>query len=124
MVPDVFYSVCYRSKDVPEAIAKLHTFHPAILRGYCRRRVKFADYPGIIEDKAHNVFGTFATGLTKANIAKLDYFEGSQYERRTVTVKLLEESGDVDGEANVEEAERKAEAYVYLKKHGLEEKLW
>ncbi len=124
MVPDVFYSVCYNSKDVPDAIAKLHSFHPALLHGFCRRRVKYADYPGITEDSAHDVFGTFTTGLTKANMAKLDFFEGSQYERRTVSVTLLEKLGNVKGEGQVEGQERKAEVYVYLDKRELEEKEW
>jgi hypothetical protein len=124
MVPDVFYSVCYGAKDVPAAVAKLHTFQPAILHGYCRRRVKYADYPGIIPDKDHDVFGTFATGLTAANMAKLDYFEGSQYVRKTVTVKLLDKVGNLKGEGNVEGAERTAEVYVYLDKRELEDKEW
>ncbi|KAL2136934.1 hypothetical protein VTI74DRAFT_95 [Chaetomium olivicolor] len=124
MVPDVFYSVCYGTKDVPEAIAKLHSFHPAILHGYCRRRVKYADYPGITEDKDHEVFGTFTTGLTNANMAKLDYFEGSQYERRKVTVKLLEKLGNLKGEGNVEGEERTAEVYVFRDKRELEDKEW
>jgi len=124
MVPDVFYSVCYNSKDVPDAIAKLHSFRPALLHGYCRRRVKYADYPGITEDPAHDVFGTYTTGLTKANMAKLDFFEGSQYERRTVSVTLLEKLGNVKGEGQVEGQERKAEVYVYLDKRELEEKEW
>ncbi|KAL2145504.1 hypothetical protein VTI28DRAFT_7140 [Corynascus sepedonium] len=124
MAPEVFYSVCYGSKNVPEAVAKLHTFQPAILHGYCRRRVRYADYPGIIEDEGHDVFGTLATGLTDANMAKLDYFEGSQYVRRTVTVRLLDKVGNLKGEGNVEGAEREAEVYVFLDKRDLEEKEW
>ena len=126
MVPDVFYSVCYGTKDVPDAIAKLHTFNPAILGCYCRRRVKYADYPGITEDKDHNVFGTYTTGLTRANMAKLDHFEGSEYVRKTVTVKLLEKVGDLDGEGSklVEGEERTAEVYVYLHKRNLQAEEW
>ncbi|AEO62748.1 7fdbac82-0bd9-4da0-a25d-b28e5aee0a1f [Thermothielavioides terrestris] len=124
MVPEVFYSVCYGSKDVPEAIAKLHTFQPAILHGYCRRRVQFADYPGITKDEAHQVFGTYVTGLTRANMAKLDYFEGGQYERRTVTVKLLDKVGNLQGEGNVEGEERTAEVYVFRDESDLEDREW
>ena len=126
MVPDVFYTVCYGTKDVPDAIANLHTFNPAILDGYCRRRVKHADYPGITEDRDHNVFGTFTTGLTRANMAKLDHFEGSEYVRKTVTVKLLEKVGNLDGEGSklVEGEERTAEVYVYLHKRHLQAEEW
>ena len=124
MVPDVFYSVCYGTKNVPEAIAKLHTFQPAVLHGYCRRRVRYADYPGITEDKDHQVFGSFTTGLTAANMDKLDYFEGCQYERITVTVKLLDKVGNAKGEGNVEGEEKTALVYVFLDPRELEDKEW
>ena len=124
MVPEVFFSVCYNSKDVPEAIKKLHSFHPAILHGYCRRRVKSADYPGITLDADHQVFGTWTTGLTQANMGKLDFFEGNQYERRKVTVKLLTKVGDAQGMGNVEGEERTAEVYVFREKDALEDREW
>ncbi|KAK0615856.1 AIG2-like family-domain-containing protein [Bombardia bombarda] len=124
MVPDIFFSVCYNSKDVPAAIAKQHSFHPAVLHGYCRRRVKFADYPGITEDASHQVFGTFTTGLTRANMQKLDYFEGDMYERRTVKVRLLDVVSNAKGEGNVEGEEQAAEVYVFLNKGSLEAKEW
>ncbi|KAK0728187.1 AIG2-like family-domain-containing protein [Lasiosphaeria miniovina] len=124
MVPEVFYSVCYNNKDVPEAIAKLHSFHPAILHGFCRRRVEYADYPGITEDEDHQVFGSHVTGLTEANIQKLDYFEGSAYERRTVKVRLLVKVGNAKGEGNVECDEKTAQVYVYRNKRDLEDKEW
>jgi len=124
MAAEVFYSVCYGTKDVHSSIAQLHTFHPAILHGYCRRRVQWADYPGIIEDEEHQVFGTYTTGLTDANMQKLDYFEGSEYVRRKVKVKLLTEVGDATGEGNVEGEEVEAEVYVFKEKEGLEDKEW
>ncbi|KAK1778236.1 AIG2-like family-domain-containing protein [Copromyces sp. CBS 386.78] len=124
MVPDVFYTVCYNSKTVPDVIASQHKFTPAILHGYSRRRVKWADYPGITEDAGHSVFGMFAEGLTKANLGKLDYFEGAEYQRRTVKVKLLDKVGDVTGEGNVEGEEREAQVYVFMPTQHLEEKEW
>lgn len=125
MVPEVFYTVCYNTKTVPDVIARQHKFTPAILHGYSRHRVKHADYPGITEDAAeHTVFGMFAEGLTKANLDKLDQFEGPEYERRTVEVKLLEKVGDVHGEGNVEGKERKAQVYVFLPVQHLEQKEW
>jgi hypothetical protein len=124
MVPDVFYSVCYDSKSVTPDIKHRHTFTPAILEGYCRRRVQFNDFPGITADKDHSVFGMLTTGLTKNNIARLDYFEGSQYVRRTVQVKLLEHVGNSKGEGNVEGEERTAEVYVFLEKNELEDREW
>lgn len=124
MVPDVFFSVCFGTKNPAPPIQALYTFTPAILHGYCRRRVRGADYPGIIEDAARTVFGTYVTGLTRANMQRLDYFEGGQYERRTVVVKLLEKVGDVKGEGNVEGEERRANVYVFLEESELEEREW
>ncbi|EAQ90510.1 hypothetical protein CHGG_02445 [Chaetomium globosum CBS 148.51] len=121
MAADVFHTVCYGTKDVPEEISNLHTSHPAVLHGFCRRRVKYADYPGIIEDKDHNVVGTFVTGLTNANMARLDHFEGSQYERRPVTVSLLKKltNGKLGEGTKVE-----AETYIFLNKRDLESREW
>jgi hypothetical protein len=55
---------------------------------------------------------------------KLDFFEGSQYERRRVNVRLLSKVGDVKGEGNVEGEEREADVYVFLAKGDLEDKEW
>jgi hypothetical protein len=108
----------------PKEIQALHTFTPAILHGYCRRRVRYADYPGITEDKDHKVFGTFTTGLTRANMGALDWFEGEQYVRRTVKVKLLDRVGDVHGHGQIEGEERSAEVYIFLEKNQLEDREW
>lgn len=124
MAPEVFYSVCYGTKDVHQSIAQLHTFQPAILHGYCRRRVRWADYPGITEDKTHQVFGTYATGLTDANMQKLDYFEGNEYVRLKVKVKLLTKVGGARGEGNVEGEEKEAEVYVFKTEGDLEDTEW
>jgi gamma-glutamylcyclotransferase (GGCT)/AIG2-like uncharacterized protein YtfP len=113
MAPEIFYSVCYNNSKVPAEIAKRHSFTPAILHGYCRRRVMHADYPGITPDEKHQVFGTYATGLTDANMFKLDTFEGYQYQRDRVQVKLLTHVGNAKGEGNVEGEERSAEVYVF-----------
>jgi gamma-glutamylcyclotransferase (GGCT)/AIG2-like uncharacterized protein YtfP len=121
MAPEVFFSVCYNNKDVPAEISKRHTFTPAILHGYCRRRVEGADYPGITPDEKHVVFGTYATGLSDANMRKLDIFEGGQYERQTVKVKLLTHVGNAKGEGNVEGEERSAEVYVFRYPEELED---
>ncbi|KAM7221108.1 hypothetical protein V8F06_003493 [Rhypophila decipiens] len=127
MVPEVVYTVCYNAKNVPKSISKQHTFNPAILHGYSRHRVADADYPGIIADKAgenNTVFGMLVTGLTKANLKKLDYFEGDQYERREVKVKLLEKVGNAQGEGNIEGEERTAQVYVFNDENALEKREW
>ena len=120
MAPEIFFSVCYGNPNPPDAIKNLHTLAPAVLHGYSRHRVQFADYPGIIPENGHSVRGIFATGLTEANMSKLDYFEGSEYERKRLKVKLLKEEGgkEVEGE------EKDAIGYVFLLPNELEREEW
>lgn len=73
---------------------------PAVLHGYTRHRVKDADYPGIIPssntpgaEAEASVLGTLVTGLTDADIRLLDLFEGDEYEKRLVSVRILREPG-------------------------------
>uniref|UniRef100_A0A0B7K2W1 Putative gamma-glutamylcyclotransferase n=1 Tax=Bionectria ochroleuca TaxID=29856 RepID=A0A0B7K2W1_BIOOC len=124
MVPGIFYSVCYGQTEVSSEIAKRHTFQPAVLHGYCRRRRRHADSPGITEDSGHEVFGTLATGLTEAIMTKLDYFEGREYHRRRVKVKLLGHVSDPKDIGKVQEDERVAEVYVFNKTSDLEDVEW
>ncbi|KAJ6438409.1 AIG2-like protein [Purpureocillium lavendulum] len=120
MAPEIFYSVCYGSKNPPEVIRKLHTFTPAVLHDHCRHRVKFADYPAVVPEKDRSVQGVYATGLTEANLDKLDYFEGSEYERVTAQVEVLQPS---DG-GEVVPTRKDASVYIFLRHEQLEEREW
>lgn len=125
MAAEVFFTVCYRSSTHNVAVLKrLHQFKPALLHGYCRRRVEYADYPGITPDPNHEVRGVYVTGLTSANMYHLDQFEGSEYDRKTVKVRLLSKIGDAKGHGNVEGEEVECEVYVYNKPAGLEDREW
>lgn len=73
MEPQVFFSVCYNDKAPAKDIQDRHKFVPAVLHGYCRRRVRSADYPGMTEDADHSVFGMIVSGITRANLERLDY---------------------------------------------------
>jgi len=129
MAPEVFFTVLYGSSRPDAAIRQLHTFQPAVLHGYCRHRVRRADYPAIVSEDGHSVRGVYATGLTDANVQRLDYFEGDGYRKEVVRVRLLEREGDSekpvegdseklvegDGEKLVEGEE--VEAMVYVFKH-------
>lgn len=70
--------------------------------------------------------GTFVTGLTDNDIWRLDIFEGDEYERRVVKVRVLEAAGDeMTGEGNVEGEEVEAETYVWISgAERLEESEW
>jgi hypothetical protein len=126
MAPEVFFTVCYRNTPIDVQVLRgLHQFRPALLHGYCRRRVFHADYPGITADAAHNVFGVLVTGLTDANVHHLDNFEGDQYERRPVKARLLRKVGDDDGGAGqVEGDEVETEVYVFTEPAFLEDREW
>ena len=65
-------------------------------------------------------------GLTSGDIWRLDIFEGDEYVRRKVKVRVLETVGDEDGRGNVlGEEEVEAETYVWVAGEGLlEEGEW
>jgi hypothetical protein len=120
MAPEVFFSVCYGMADPPKVIQDLHTFTPAILYDHCRHRVKYADYPAVVPEEGHRVRGIYVTGLTDANIVKLDYFEGSEYLRKMTTVKLLKTE---DGKEE-EYASEQTSVYIFIQPDALEKGEW
>jgi hypothetical protein len=127
MAREVLYRVCYGSSDISDdpfkaKLAASLCIKPAILHDYCRHKVRMADYPGIIPENSHTVRGTYVTGLTDGDIQRLDWFEGSEYHRRKVTVALLKP----DTEHNlVEEGEVQTETYVFTAgAHRLEKHRW
>lgn len=124
MEPQVFFSVCYNDKSPPKETQDRHTFAPAVLHGHCRRRVLDADYPGMVPDPVHSVRGVVVTGLTAGNLQSLDWFEGSEYDRRVVRPRLLAEVGEEDGRGNVEGGVVVTESYIFLSEDRLEDKEW
>jgi hypothetical protein len=123
MAREILNRVCYGPGNVghdPVAtrLAAQLKIQPAILHDYSRRKVRGCDYPGILTQKNHTVRGTYVTGLTDADIYRLDAFEGSEYARIKVKVRVL----GIDGE---ETKEAEAETYVYSAgENRLEEKEW
>ncbi len=100
-------------------LASKVVIRPAILHDYCRHKVEFCDYPGIVPEKGHSVRGTYVTGLTDGDIYRLDSFEGPEYNRQKVKVSVLKEDGQTEGE------EVEAETYVYIAgKDQLEDQEW
>jgi hypothetical protein len=118
MAREILYRVIYGTgqfqRDPTKAyLASQLKIQPAILHGYCRHQVQWADYPGIIPQDGHTVRGTYVTGLTEGDIWRLDRFEGSEYTLMDVKVELLKEGGDVAGDGSAEEHEVKTKTYVY-----------
>lgn len=118
MAPQVLYRVIYGTPE-PEAwqSARL-TIRSAMLHEYRRQRVKHADYPAIVPKHSATVRGAFVTGLSDMDVRRLDLFEGSRYERRKVTIKLLrnvnlQENVTDSNLARLEGDEVEAETYVW-----------
>ena len=66
------------------------------------------------------VRGTYVTGLTDGDIWRLDVFEGDEYERVRVRLRILQEVGEEGGKGNVE-----GETYVWVAgRERLEEEEW
>ncbi len=64
-------------------------------------------------------------GLTEGDIWRLDIFEGDEYERRKVSIRILKEAGDDKGSGNVEGEEVEVETYVWIAgKDKLEDGEW
>lgn len=115
MAPQILHRVIHGRPDPEPWQKNLLTFQPAILHGYRRHRVRGADYPGIIPATEYqsqsqsqeqeqevqeptgsthraSVLGTLVSGLTDGDIHRLDIFEGSEYIRKSVKVRTLQES--------------------------------
>jgi hypothetical protein len=120
MAPPVLHRVIWGSQTPPTpAHASLLRIRPAILHAHQRHKVKHADYPAILPTSTPStVRGTLVEGLTDGDIWRLDIFEGSEYERRKVKVKVLEGEGTGDlsqpEDKNVEGAEVEAETYIWI----------
>jgi gamma-glutamylcyclotransferase (GGCT)/AIG2-like uncharacterized protein YtfP len=127
MAPQVLHRVCHGSMAPDNPIYANHKLetYPAILHNFRRHRVKYADYPAILPTEGSTVRGTYVTGLTDADIWRLDIFEGSEYKREKVKARMLTTVGDNHGKGNVEGEEVEAETYIWISgKDSLEDGEW
>ncbi|KAF3039009.1 hypothetical protein E8E12_006133 [Didymella heteroderae] len=129
MAPPVLHRVIWGSQTPPTpAHASLLSIRPAILHAHQRRHVKDADYPAVIPSTHDSeVRGTLVEGLTDGDIWRLDIFEGDEYERRHVKVRVLKSkgrAGDAEHE-DVEGDEVSAQTYIWIAgEHRLESEEW
>ncbi|KNG46102.1 disease resistance protein Aig2 [Stemphylium lycopersici] len=132
MAPPVLHRVIWGSQTPPTpAHASLLHIRPAILRAHRRHKVKAADYPAILpvsDSSTSSVRGTLVEGLTDGDIWRLDIFEGYEYKRQKVKVRVLQQRGDEGSkegeegmgdlsqreEDNVEGDEVEAETYIWI----------
>ncbi|KAG7116272.1 Protein AIG2 C like protein [Verticillium longisporum] len=124
MEPRVFFRVVQGTSHPSDVIKSLYTFTPAVLHDHCRHRVQGEDYPGVIPEEGQSVLGSFVTGLTDANIQKLDSFEGSEYDRRAVKVKLVTKLGNAQGVCQVEGEEEETTTYIFIHPNRIERGEW
>lgn len=125
MAPEVLYRVCHGNSNPGISAVSNLQMRPAILHNHRRHRVRHADYPAVIPHASSTVRGTYVTGLTDADIWRLDIFEGEEYERKTVRPRLLTKVGDESGKGNVEGQEVPAETYIWIAgEHELEQEEW
>lgn len=98
MAPAVLHRVCHGplpwNPSNPHYSTHNFKTYPAILPNHIRKRVVFADYPGVIPSDGESVRGVYVTGLTASDISRLDTFEGDEYTRQEVSIRLLQEEGD------------------------------
>jgi hypothetical protein len=129
MAPPVLHRVIWGSQTPPTpAHASLLSIRPAILHAHQRRHVRRADYPAVVPSTQNSeVRGTLVEGLTDGDIWRLDIFEGDEYERRNVKVRVLESKGravDADHK-DVEGEEVSAQTYIWIAgEHRLESEEW
>jgi gamma-glutamylcyclotransferase (GGCT)/AIG2-like uncharacterized protein YtfP len=128
MAPRVLHRVCH-GPSLPLSTTQNNQLivRPALLKSFRRHRVLQADYPAILPSDDSTVRGTLVSGLTDGDIWRLDIFEGDEYERQKVKVRLLEDEGDVNVEPTEEQlsAELEAETYVWIAgKQHLEDREW
>lgn len=140
MSPPILHRVLFLTSRPADHLSSRLTISPATLHNYCRHRVRDADYPGVVPEEGKSVRGTYVTGLTRANISNLDVFEGGEYERRPVKVRVLRpkdtngvqgKGGETNGareggglEDYEEGTEVETETYVFLHPEGLERREW
>lgn len=113
MAPQVLYKVIHGRPD-PEPWQKaLLKFKPAVLHGYQRRRVRWAEYPGVIpvsesssasdstletsSARSSSVLGIVVSGLTDGDIYRLDQYEGDEYELLPVKAQLVRVASEKAG---------------------------
>lgn len=95
MAPQMLHRVIHGRNDPEPWQRDLVRFQPAKLHGYRRYRVRGADYPAIIaaspssESSRTSVLGTLVSGLTDGDIYRLDRFEGNEYVREEVSVRVV-----------------------------------
>lgn len=121
MHPSVLYRVCH-GQSLPLSTTKSNSFifRPSLLKRHRRHRILQADYPAVTPNEKSTVRGMLVSGLTDGDIWRLDIFEGDEYERRKVKVRVIDDEGDVNVEPTEEQLGNEVEAETYIWTAGTE----
>ncbi|KAJ5182983.1 hypothetical protein N7492_000599 [Penicillium capsulatum] len=117
MAPQVLHRVIHGRADPEPWQKNMLNFQPAVLYGYRRHRVRHADYPGIVpvpssDSPSTSVLGTLVSGITDGDIYRLDQFEGSEYSRQKVRVRILRGPASGNSSAGVSERNSQPEGHL------------
>lgn len=127
MAPTVMWRVIHGTTSPDQFQKQQTTQAPALLTGYERRKVKGCDYPAITPCEGGSVRGLLVTGLKDMDLLHLDTFEGDQYTRQDVKVKVLQDLGP-DHKAEVAASPgdemMDAQTYVWCSSVKLESEEW
>ncbi|QDS68701.1 hypothetical protein FKW77_003514 [Venturia effusa] len=127
MAPKVLRRVCHGPHAHDSTTLTAINVRPALLKAYRRHRVLGAEYPAIVPHEASTVQGTLVEGLTDGDIWRLDIFEGDEYERRKVSVRVIIDEEHSSGEPTEEQLgeEVQAESYIWIAgENQLEDEEW
>ncbi len=116
MAPPVLHRVIHGNPQPEPWQFSLLTIRPAILHNHCRHRVRNCDYPAITVELGGTVRGTFVSGLTDGDIWRLDIFEGDEYARQIVKVRVMSNAGEESRQEKEEDEDEEvgAETYVWI----------
>jgi len=90
-MPDQLF--CYGTLCVPEIMRRVvggRVAEPVAcsIMGYACYSLSGLEYPGIVPEKGERVTGVLYSGLSRAQLAKLDAYEGEQYRRQRVLIDV------------------------------------
>lgn len=101
MAEPVLYRVLFGTTNPDPYQRESLRVRSGLVRGYCRHRVKYADYPAIIPQEGESVRGTIVSGLISMHLKRLDTFEGSEYERIILDPSALGEIAPQTGDSSL-----------------------
>lgn len=88
-MPHIFvYGTLLAPEMMSAVTGNLFRSVPAAVRGYRRAYLAGRVYPGIVQDEASEVPGAVYLDVDRESLCRLDFFEGPEYVRGTLTAQL------------------------------------